>query len=165
MSQQPTRRLFVGSLPYKYSEGELLSLFVPFGKIIAVKIIKNKWGKSRGMGYVEFENQQDAVNAKEKLHRTTLAERSIIVDYAQPDPFLTPEGQLRHDQAQSKHHTKFKLNQPVRHPDRDHRQDSLASPPRVRGLKKGQKMRQSIFDSRAFGSRVGAKFARKNKRK
>lgn len=101
-SNNPSKRLFVGSLPYRYTEGELLSLFVQFGKIIVVRIVKNRWGKSRGMGYVEFEDIDNAINAKKQLHNRFVEDRSIIVDYAQPDPFATPEGKQRHLEAQEK---------------------------------------------------------------
>ena len=91
----------MGSLPYRYTEGELLSLFIQYGKIVAVRIVKNRWGKSRGMGYVEFEDIDCAVNAKNRLHNHFLEDgRTIIVDFAQPDPFETPEGKQRHVEAQ-----------------------------------------------------------------
>lgn len=100
-SNNPTKRLFVGSLPYRFTEGELLDLFIQYGKIIAVRIVKNRWGKSRGMGYVEFEDIDCAINAKNRLHDHLLQEgRTIIVDFAQPDPFETPEGKQRHIEAQ-----------------------------------------------------------------
>ena len=83
-------RLFVGSLPYKYSESELLKLFVKEGKVIDVRIIKNPWGRSRGMGYVEFENQEDAIRAKENIHGIMIGDLKIIVDFAKEDPATTP---------------------------------------------------------------------------
>lgn len=101
-SNKPSKRLFVGSLPYRYTEGELLSLFIQYGKIIAVRIVKNRWGKSRGMGYVEFDDIDCAINAKNRLHNYFVEDRSIIVDFAQPDPFATPEGKQRHFEAQEK---------------------------------------------------------------
>lgn len=98
----PNSRLFVGSLPYRFTEGQLLSLFAPFGRIISLQIAHNQWGKSRGLGFVEFDSLESAVQAKEKLHNFRLEDRTIIVDYAQPDPLKTPEGQRRHRQAIAK---------------------------------------------------------------
>jgi RNA recognition motif-containing protein len=83
-------RLFVGSLPYNYTESELLKLFVTEGKVIDVRIIKNPWGRSRGMGYVQFELEEDALKAKEKYHNWHLGELKIIVDFAKEDPALGP---------------------------------------------------------------------------
>jgi RNA recognition motif-containing protein len=114
-----SKRLFIGSLPYRFTEGELLSLFVPYGKIVAIRIMHNRWGKSRGLGYVEYENLSDAIRAKEKFHNFHLGDRSIIVDYAQPDPFLTPEGKARHEEALAKHPNRRQSQNYLPHPDSD----------------------------------------------
>jgi len=115
-----SKRLFVGSLPYRCTEGELLSLFIPEGKIVSVRIMHNKWGKSRGLGYVEFEDLDDAIRAKEKFHNYRIDEdRTIIVDYAAPDPFLTQEGQERHEEALKKHPNRRDNQVFLPHPDRD----------------------------------------------
>ena len=114
-----SKRLFIGSLPYRFTEGELLDLFISEGKIISVRIMHNRWGKSRGMGYVEYENLDDAIRAKEKYHNFHLGDRSIIVDYAQPDPFLTPEGQARHQEALDRHPNRRQAINYLPHPDSD----------------------------------------------
>jgi len=132
-------RLFIGSLPYNYSESELLKLFVTEGKVIDVRIIKNPWGRSRGMGYVQFEFEEDAIKAKEKYHGYRLGELKIIVDFAKDDPAQTPDGIKKHEEAQAKKKKTFRP--PVTH------------------------QRQTLFESRHFGSRVGAKFASRNKKK
>lgn len=114
-----SKRLFIGSLPYRFTEGELLDLFISQGKIISIRIMHNRWGKSRGMGYIEYENLDDAINAKKELHNHRLEDRSIIVDYAQPDPFLTPEGQARHQEALQKHPNRRPISNYLPHPDMD----------------------------------------------
>jgi RNA recognition motif-containing protein len=114
-----SKRLFIGSLPYRFTEGELLDLFISEGKIISLRIMHNRWGKSRGMGYIEYENLDDAIRAKEKYHNFFLGDRSIIVDYAQPDPFLTPEGQARHQEALNKHPNRHQALNYLPHPDSD----------------------------------------------
>jgi RNA recognition motif-containing protein len=114
-----SKRLFIGSLPYRFTEGELLDLFISEGKIISVRIMHNRWGKSRGMGYIEYENLNDAIRAKEKYHNFHLGDRSIIVDYAQPDPFLTPEGKARHEEALAKHPNRRQALNYLPHPDSD----------------------------------------------
>lgn len=114
-----SKRLFIGSLPYRFTEGELLSLFVTEGKIISIRIMHNQWGKSRGIGFVEFENLNDAIHAKEKYHNYIIGDRSIIVDYAQADPFLTEEGRARHQQALEKHPNRQQRPNFLPHPDSD----------------------------------------------
>jgi len=169
MANLPHRRLFVGSLPYKFTEGELLTLFVPFGRITSLRIMHNQWGKSRGMGFVEFDTLESAITAKGKMHNFTLQDRTIIVDYAQPDPYLTPEGLARHQDA---------LTRKGRH-------SSVPAAPLVPGKRPftkktdprtekentfkpksyWQHQRQSVFDSRFHHARVGAKFTARNKKK
>ena len=162
-SNSPSKRLFVGSLPYnKFTEGDLLKLFVTVGKVIDVRIIHTRWGKSQGFGYVEFENLEDAIKAKEKFNNYRLNDRTIIVDFSRPDPFLTKEGQQRHEEAQARRQKKFKNFTPKNesHPHR-------FSIDQVTDKKKPtKKIRQTVYDSRRHGARVGAKFAarqRKNK--
>ena len=111
----PSKRLFVGSLPYDTSEGDLLTIFITEGKVISVKIIKNRWNRSRGMAYIEYENETDAIIAKRKYHGFKIDERTIIVDFAEPDPYSTEEGKLRHEEAldqkyKGRHVTAFEHN-------------------------------------------------------
>ncbi|MDD2482894.1 MAG: RNA-binding protein [Candidatus Shapirobacteria bacterium] len=114
-----SKRLFIGSLPYRFTEGELLSLFVAEGKIISVRIMHNQWGKSRGIGFVEFENLDDAIRAKTKYHNYYIGDRTIIVDYAEADPFLTAEGQARHEEALKDHPNRRQPQPFLPHPDSD----------------------------------------------
>lgn len=157
-----SKRLFVGSLPYRFTEGELLDLFAPFGRIVSLKIMHTQWGKSRGIGYVEFDNSASASEAKFRLHNHHLEDRSIIVDFAKPDPFDTPEGQQRHQEAvlkKEKRYSRFTKNI----------SSSEKSTPKTFSKKNIKPVfgstRQSIYDSRTHHSHVGAKFAKRNKRK
>jgi RNA recognition motif-containing protein len=166
-NNDPSVRLFVGGLPYKFTEGELLSLFVPFGKVISLKIMHTQWGKSRGIGYVEFDNLASAVEAKSKLHNHKVdSERTIIVDYAKPDPFDTPEGQQRHQDAlktKQVRFARFHKNLPK----------SVAPQTESRFQPIAKKIikpvfgstRQSVYDQRVHHSRIGAKFAARSKTK
>jgi len=114
-----SKRLFIGSLPYRFTEGELLTLFVTEGKIVSIKIVNNRWGRSRGMAYVEYENLNDAIKAKEKFHNFYIGDRTIIVDYAEPDPYLTEEGRARHEEALEKHPNRRQAQPFLPHPDSD----------------------------------------------
>lgn len=143
-SFKTSKRLFVTGLPYKFSEGQLLRMFVEFGRVIDARIILNKWGKSRGMGYVEFEEESQAVTAKKKMHNYHIDEdRHIIVDFAKIDPMLTPEGRARHEEAIRRKKTK-------------------------RGKRKFNPdihVRETVYEQRKFGSKVGKKFAKRSKKK
>lgn len=136
-----SKRLFVGSLPYRYTESELLKLFIPYGKVIDVRIIRNHWGRSRGMGYVEFETVDEATVAKENLHKHQVKDMAIIVDFAKADP--APPGEDKFKPTQKIKKFKSKPNIPV----------------------SGQHIRQSVYVAKKFGARVGKKFASRNKKK
>ncbi|MFA5827957.1 MAG: hypothetical protein WC841_01155 [Candidatus Shapirobacteria bacterium] len=185
-SKSANKRLFIGGLPYKYSEGQLLRLFIGQGKVIDARIIHNQWGKSRGIGYVEFEDLNDAIEAKQKFHNYEIEPgRTIIVDFAQTDPMLTPEGQQRHAEAQAKKRPYIRRSDNYsRTPEGDSKfisthslntdrpqEDQQFKPkfgPRLKFGKKGdssktkasfEHQRQSVFNSRNFGAKTGAKFA------
>lgn len=114
-----SKRLFIGSLPYRFTEGELLSIFITEGKIVSIRIVNNRWGRSRGMAYVEYENLEDAIRAKEKYHNYFIGDRTIIVDYAEPDPYLTEEGKARHEESVQKHPNRRQAQVFLPHPDSD----------------------------------------------
>jgi RNA recognition motif-containing protein len=169
----PSTRLFIGGLPYRFTEGELLSLFVTFGRIISLKIMHTQWGKSRGIGYIEFDNLDSAINAKKALHNYRVGDdRTIIVDYAKPDPFLTPEGKERHEKAvavKQQRFSRFHQNQPS--VGNSSPTDQFNQPASDKPQSFAKKLikpvfgatRQSVYDQRTHHSRVGAKFAKRNK--
>ncbi|HBP51639.1 MAG: RNA recognition motif domain containing protein [Candidatus Shapirobacteria bacterium GW2011_GWE1_38_10] len=168
--RSPNKRLFIGSLPFRYSEGELLELFVPFGKVISLKIMHNRWGKSRGMGFIEFDTLESAVAAKEKMHKYKLGDLGIIVDYAEPDPFLTPEGQARREEALKRHPQRAQaLSSTYRPPKTINKpEEDKSGHPALKHFhssKDFEHQRQSVFESRFHHAKVGAKFAARNKKK
>ena len=163
-SNQASKRLFVGSLPYRFTEGQLLGLFVPFGRVIFVRIVHNQWGKSRGLGFVEFDDLTSAIAAKNKLHHYQLEDRSIIVDFAQPDPAITPEGQQRHLQAlRRKPHQRLRNVDLSKNPE-DKPRDFKFFNQSFRG-KKAKHVRQSVYNSRRFGAHLGRKFSSRAKQR
>ena len=167
--RSPNKRLFIGSLPFRFTEGELLELFVPFGKIISLKIMHNRWGKSRGLGFIEFEELESAIAAKEKMHRYKLGDLAIIVDYSEPDPFLTPEGQSRHQEALQRHPQRAQVPLVVgKKVFKDKTEAANPGHPALKHFhspKDFEHQRQSVFNSRFHHAKIGAKFAARNKKK
>ena len=173
--RSPNKRLFIGSLPFRFTEGELLSLFVPFGKVISLKIMHNRWGKSRGMGFIEFDTLESAVAAKEKMHQYKLGDLAIIVDFSEPDPFLTPEGQARHAEALKLHPQRTQslsstsgprpLGKKVFKNKIIESEDGKSPLKHFHSPKDFEHQRQSVFESRFHHAKVGAKFAKRNKKK
>lgn len=84
-------RLYVGNLPFKVREDELQTLFQQAGAVQSVNIIRDKFsGQSRGFGFVEMANQDEAERAVQMLNGHNLVNRQIIVNEARPQ---TPRGQ------------------------------------------------------------------------
>jgi RNA recognition motif-containing protein len=76
-------RIYVGGLPYQTSEQDLLDLFAQAGEVTsAVVIVDRASGRSKGFGFVEMGNDQEARAAIEKLNGTTLGDRTIVVNEA-----------------------------------------------------------------------------------
>lgn len=84
------KNLFVGSLPYTVTDDTLGQLFAQVGQVQSVNIIKDRYsGSSRGFGFVEMINEEDAQKAIEKFNGFNLEGRNIIVKEALPKPTFT----------------------------------------------------------------------------
>src|SRR6266446_8740514 len=82
-----TVRIYVGSLPYRATEQDLADLFGQIGQVLsATVIIDRDTGRSKGFGFVEMSNDQEARNAIDQLNGSTLEGRTIIVNEANPRP-------------------------------------------------------------------------------
>jgi RNA recognition motif-containing protein len=76
-------KLFVGNLPYDVTEDDLKELFEKFGKIKSLILITDReTKKSRGFGFVEFSDKENAIEAIKKLNGSTIDSRSIVVKEA-----------------------------------------------------------------------------------
>jgi RNA recognition motif-containing protein len=64
----------------------LEELFAKAGKVDSVNIVTDRYsGLSRGFGFVEMANPNEASEAIKKLNGQTLADRQIIVNEARSD--------------------------------------------------------------------------------
>ncbi|XP_051943211.1 cold inducible RNA binding protein a [Hippocampus zosterae] len=76
-------KLFVGGLNFTTTEDSLAAAFGKYGTIEKVDVIRDKeTGRSRGFGFVKYENVEDAKDALEAMNGKTLDGRSIRVDEA-----------------------------------------------------------------------------------
>ena len=78
-------KIYVGSLSYKVTEEDLKKEFEGFGQVESVNIIKDRYsGESRGFGFVEMPNKDEAQSAIEGLNGRELKGRKISVNEARP---------------------------------------------------------------------------------
>src|SRR6516225_45382 len=76
-------RLYVGSLSYQTSEQELADLFGQVGQVVSATVITDRdSGRSKGFGFVEMSNDEEARKAIDQLNGTVLDSRQIIVNEA-----------------------------------------------------------------------------------
>ncbi|MCB0443309.1 MAG: RNA-binding protein [Flavobacterium sp.] len=84
--------IFVGNLPWSIEEADLRESFETYGVVDSVKVITDKFtGKSKGFGFVEMPNDEEAQKAIEELNGATVQGRPIVVNKSEPKP----EGERR----------------------------------------------------------------------
>lgn len=77
-------KLFVAGLPYDLYDDELVEIFEKFGPLVSAKVTLDKeTGKSRGFGFVEMQNEQDALDAIEHLKDIAFGKKQLIVKKAE----------------------------------------------------------------------------------
>lgn len=64
----PGSNLFLFHLPNNMKDSELFHLFKKFGNILSTRVMTEKNGKSKGIGFVSFENQKAAADAIEEMN-------------------------------------------------------------------------------------------------
>ncbi len=76
--------IFVARLNYDTRESDLQAAFEEFGAVDSVKIIMDKFtGRSKGFGFVEMPNDDEARNAISDLNDSELDGRTIVVKEAE----------------------------------------------------------------------------------
>jgi len=79
-------KLYVGNLPYNISDDQLEAMFTKFGQPDSARVITDRdTGQSKGFGFVEFSNDEQARQAL-TMNGTDLGGRSLKVNEARPKP-------------------------------------------------------------------------------
>lgn len=79
--------IFVSSLSFKARKEDLIALFSPYGEITTARIILNKeTHRSKGYGFVEMPNEEEAHAAINALNGSEHMGRTINVEVANERP-------------------------------------------------------------------------------
>lgn len=79
------KSIYVGNLSFDATEEQLRALFGEHGAIGRVAIVKDRFsGESRGFGFVDMENDGEAMAAIEALNGHDLGGRALKVNEAKP---------------------------------------------------------------------------------
>lgn len=64
----PNSLLFVGNLPFEFTEEQFRNLMSPFGPIERLLLVRSMFtGESKGYGFVDYINRESAMQAKQQL--------------------------------------------------------------------------------------------------
>lgn len=79
------KKVYVGNLSYETTEENLETAFAAFGSVQSVSIIQDRQtGKSKGFGFVEMDNDEEADAAIAGLNGSELSGRTLTVNEARP---------------------------------------------------------------------------------
>ncbi len=78
-------KVFVGGLPFATTDDELRELFAAHGAVASANVVRDREsGRSKGFGFVEFENEEEGKAAEKALNGSDLGGRAISVAEARP---------------------------------------------------------------------------------
>ena len=87
------KNLYVGNLSYSVKDDELQALFAQFGTVSSARVISDRdTGRSKGFGFVEMPNDDEAQAAIDALNGKENNGRPLTVNEAKP---REPRGNFR----------------------------------------------------------------------
>ncbi len=76
-------KIFVGNLPFSIDNSKLEEEFAKYGTVVSAKVIMDRnSGRSRGYGFVEFDNEASAQEAVDKANNLPMDGRNLTVSLA-----------------------------------------------------------------------------------
>jgi len=79
------KKLYVGNLPFSTNDAELRSMFEPHGQVSSAQVVTDReTGRSRGFGFVEMPNDEEATKAIEAMDGNAIGGRPLKVNEAKP---------------------------------------------------------------------------------
>lgn len=79
------KKLYVGNLPFSCTDNELSQAFNQYGVVTSARVVTDReTGSSKGFGFVEMEQEGDALKAVESLNGKPFMGRPLTVNEARP---------------------------------------------------------------------------------
>jgi len=79
------KNIYVGNLSFRTEEDTLRNLFAQYGEVTSARIITDReTGRSRGFGFVEMADDQQAQDAIEGLNNQEFEGRNLNISEARP---------------------------------------------------------------------------------
>jgi RNA recognition motif-containing protein len=78
-------RIYVGNLPYSFTDDDLREVFGEYGELASAEVIKDKFsGQSKGFGFVDMPDNREADAAIKELNEAVIKGRKLMVNEARP---------------------------------------------------------------------------------
>ena len=82
-----SKKIYVGNMSYDNNESTLRDLFAEFGEVVSTKVIIDQMtGRSKGFGFIEMENDEEALSAIAGLNGKEVNGRALKVNEAVDRP-------------------------------------------------------------------------------
>jgi len=78
------KKLFVGNINWSASKEDLAQIFWEIGEVEEAILIKDENGRSKGFGFVTYQNESDAQRAASELNGHQIGGRPLVVNEARP---------------------------------------------------------------------------------
>src|SRR5215471_17420344 len=79
--------IYVGNLSWNLKDQDLSNLFASHGEVVSAKIVTDKFtNRSKGFGFVEMANDDQAQAAIAALNGSEVDGRNIVVNESRPKP-------------------------------------------------------------------------------
>lgn len=80
-----SNKLYVGNLPYSFRDSDMEQAFGQFGTVSSAKVMMERdTGRSKGFGFVEMGNADEAQAAIQGMHGQQHGGRDLVVNVARP---------------------------------------------------------------------------------
>jgi len=84
-----SRVVFVGNIPYNFSEEQLIQVFSTVGAVVGFRLVfERESGRQKGYGFCEYLDHETAQSAVRNLNGKEVGGRPLRIDLADSDPLL-----------------------------------------------------------------------------
>lgn len=77
-------KIYVGNLAWEVENEDLRNAFLEMGNVVDALVVKNRRGRSKGFGFVEFETAEAAQKAMAEMNGKEVKGRAVVIREARP---------------------------------------------------------------------------------
>ena len=98
--------IYISGFPYEVTEGDLVIVFSQYGEIVDCRIVRDKkTGKSKGFGYICYEDQRSTILAVDNLNGIKIGGKFILVDHV--EEYKLPKNFEQSDDEEKNYENKY----------------------------------------------------------